>query len=212
MPSSAESQALGVYHFYRDGRRALLFTENETNARRLFGLQDAPRLLQGRLPRVRGRRARRGRQPRAAAARRWRRTIGSSVPADGHAVVRLRLSAGAARQPFADFDELFATRRREADEFYADACRHDLADADAAAGAAPGVRRHDLEQAVLLLRRAAVAERRSRRSRRRRPSASTAATPTGATSTTPTSSRCPTSGSIPGTRRGISRSTASRWR
>ena len=39
-----------------------------------------------------------------------------------------------------------------------------------------------------------------------------AATTTGATSTTPTSSRCPTSGSTPGTRRGTSRSTASRSR
>ena len=53
---------------------------------------------------------------------------------------------------------------------------------------------------------------RSRPCRRRLPDATTAATRTGRTSTTPTSSRCPTSGSTPGTRRGISRSTWSRSR
>ena len=42
--------------------------------------------------------------------------------------------------------------------------------------------------------------------------AARAATPSGSTSTTPTSSRCRTSGSIPGTRRGTSRSTACRSR
>ena len=57
-----------------------------------------------------------------------------------------------------------------------------------------------------------VAGRRSRASRRRRRSARTAATASGRTSTTPTSSRCRTSGSIPGTPPGTWPSTASRWR
>jgi hypothetical protein len=43
------------------------------------------------------------------------------VPAGGEAVVRLRLTAEgeATAAPFADFDRVFADRRREADEFYA---------------------------------------------------------------------------------------------
>ncbi len=57
-----------------------------------------------------------------------------------------------------------------------------------AAGAAAGVRRIAVVEAVLPLRRAPLAGRAIRRSRRRRPSAGTAATATGrCTSTTPTS-------------------------
>ena len=35
----AEAEALGTYHLYRDGDAPWLFTENETNGRRLFGLR-----------------------------------------------------------------------------------------------------------------------------------------------------------------------------
>ena len=55
-------------------------------------------------------------------------------------------------QPFADFGD--STRQRtEADEFYAE-LQKDIDDADAA-GAAAGAGRHDLEQAVFLLRHSA---------------------------------------------------------
>ena len=77
--------------------------------------------------------------------------------------VRLRLSTGGRSRhpakPFADFDAIFARRRREADEFYA-ALQHDITDADARTGPAPGLRGDDLEQAILPLRRAGMAERR----------------------------------------------------
>ena len=72
--------------------------------------------------------------------------------------------------PFDGFDEIFAQRIREADEFYAD-LQADIADADARAGPAPGAGRHDLEQAVLLLRRAALARRRSDAARPAAPNA-----------------------------------------
>ena len=36
----AESEALGVYRLYRDGDAPWLFTDNETNARRLFGFEN----------------------------------------------------------------------------------------------------------------------------------------------------------------------------
>ena len=110
-----------------------------------------------------------------------------------------------------EFDALFAERVREADEFYAA-----LATPGSLRGrprrAAPGVRRAALVQAVLPLRRRPLA--------RGDPGAARAAAraharpqlATGRTSTTPTSSRCPTSGSTPGTPPGISPSTASRSR
>ena len=153
----------------------------------------------------------RRRQSRADRAPRPRRTTDSSVPARRS---RQRPPAADARRrrpsPFADFDAVFDQRQARG--------RRVLR---RAAGGhrrrrrpqrpAPGLRRHDLEQAVLLLRRAAVARRATRRSRRRRPSAGTAATATGSTSTTPTSSPCRTSGNTPGTPPGTWRSTASRW-
>src|SRR5262249_14079696 len=37
----AQSDVLGTYRLYRDGEATWLFTDNETNARRLFGLRDA---------------------------------------------------------------------------------------------------------------------------------------------------------------------------
>ena len=66
-----------------------------------------------------------------------------------------------------------------------------------AAGPAPGLCRHDLEQAILPLRRAGMAAAATRPNRRRRRNASTAATRIGNISTTPTSFPCPTSGNIP---------------
>ena len=77
---------------------------------------------------------------------------------------------------------------------------------------APGVRRDAVEQAVLQLRRRALARRRpvpaapAARPRRRD------ATTSGATCTPTTSSRCRTSGSTRGSPRGTSRSTPWRWR
>jgi hypothetical protein len=51
---------------------------------------------------------------------------------DGRAVLRLRLAAGALDAPFADFDEIVARRRAEADGFYDD-LQAGIADADARA-------------------------------------------------------------------------------
>ncbi len=75
---------------------------------------------------------------------------------------------------------------------------------------APGPGRHDLEQAVLPLRRRALAGWRSARRRRRR--ATVAATATGGISRPPTSSPCRTPGSTPGSPPGIWPITAPPWR
>ncbi|HSE95887.1 MAG TPA: glucosidase [Methylomirabilota bacterium] len=105
-----------------EGEPALLFTENETNFRRLYGdghdqpfAKDA---FHGFL--VRGERAlvrRDGPGTKAAAHYRW------SVPAGGSVTVRLRLVAFEAMIPpmasSAAFDTVVATRRAEADAFYA---------------------------------------------------------------------------------------------
>ncbi len=99
----------------------LLFTENATNTKRLWGVDNAERYVKDAFHRyVIG-----GEQDavnpektgtKAAALYRLQ------VPARGEASIRLRLAAAgeASTEPFgADFDRLIAQRKREADEFYA---------------------------------------------------------------------------------------------
>ncbi len=107
---------------YCDGQPELLFTENDTNTARLYGSPGPPYAKDGiNEAVVRGNAgavnpARTGTKAAAHYALR--------LAAGGQATVRLRLSNEApgapAFQPFgADFDEVVALRRLEADEFYA---------------------------------------------------------------------------------------------
>ncbi|MEP7307466.1 MAG: glucosidase [Acidobacteriota bacterium] len=113
----ARSAALGTYHLYRDGDAPWLFTDNETNGRRLFGLPEAEGYFKDAFhecivnqhvwainPQRRG--------TKAAAH------YALEVPAGGHVVVRVRLSVDTHAHPFAGFDALIEQRRREADSFY----------------------------------------------------------------------------------------------
>jgi hypothetical protein len=99
----------------------LAFTENETNARRVFGFDDGNRYVKDAFhhyvidddaqavnPQQHGTKA-------AAICR-------LTIPPGEQAVLRLRLTAGdeATPQPFADFDGIFAARIRESDAFYAE--------------------------------------------------------------------------------------------
>jgi hypothetical protein len=114
----AEHETLGRYHLTCDEHPELLFTENETNAARLFDstnereyVKDAfhDYVVDGREEAVNPERV------GTKAAARYRRTIASG---QSH-TFRLRLStdvAGAAA--FGDFDAIFAARMAEADEFY----------------------------------------------------------------------------------------------
>jgi hypothetical protein len=125
--NSAAGAALRVEHpelspefrLYAEGAPRLLFTENETAARRLFGdgrlepgRKDAfhEAIVHGRedllLPGDHGTKV--GLQHRL------------TIPPSGRAVLRLRLVDGTLPTPFGpDFDGTVALRRREADEFYA---------------------------------------------------------------------------------------------
>jgi hypothetical protein len=125
-PAGAGARAIRATHpsdgewlLSLEGAPELLFTENETNAERLFGapsgspyVKDAfhEYVVGGRVEAV---------NPALAgtkAAGRYR----LEVPAGGAREVRLRLRRAAGAEPFgAEFDEAFAARRREADEFYA---------------------------------------------------------------------------------------------
>ena len=112
----ASDTILGQRTLYCDDTPELLFTNNETNMQRLWGQQNpSPHVkdafhefvIHGREAAING--AERG--TKAAAHYRL------EVPAGGERTIRLRLGR-AQEEPFADFDEVFAARIADADEFY----------------------------------------------------------------------------------------------
>jgi hypothetical protein len=123
----AEHTDMGAFHCYAESGAQLLFAENETNPTRLWnqpaegffkdGFHDC--IVDGRSAAVSATAG-----TKAAA---WHRTI---VPAGGSVQIRLRLCPLEYPTPFALFDTSFETRRREADDFYAE-IQEGIADADA---------------------------------------------------------------------------------
>jgi hypothetical protein len=112
----------GLRWLHCDGAPSLLFCENETNSRRLYGVegpQHPKDAIDDAVVRGHGEAVNPERRGTKAAAR-----YHLDVPPGGTVTLRLRLSdrdtGSYAGAPFADFDAVFATRIREADEFYAD--------------------------------------------------------------------------------------------
>jgi hypothetical protein len=109
---------MGDYRLAVDGPGELLFCDNDTNPRRIYGQTD----VQGHFKDafhdyvIHGDRGaiNAGRTGTKAAAH-----YKLNVPPGGQAVIRARLAAGTTAPGFKDFDEVFAQRIREADEFYA---------------------------------------------------------------------------------------------
>src|SRR5262245_44008456 len=96
----AESSALGRYRLHREGDAEWIFTENDTNPRRLYGQRDAEGYFKDAFHELvieGNRRAVNPRQRGTKAAAHYR----LEVPAHGHATVRLRLSTDSQRDPFA---------------------------------------------------------------------------------------------------------------
>ena len=100
-----------------DGHPELLFTENETNARRLWGqpnptpyVKDAfhEYLVSGNTEAV---------NPEATGTKAAAH-YAMHIPAGGQKVLCLRLSAAPADDAFSTFDKIFAARLKEANEFY----------------------------------------------------------------------------------------------
>ena len=112
-----------------EGAGELLFCENETNPRRLYGVEATGFFKDGINDHLVG-----GISGAVNPARTGTKVAAHhilSVPARGRGSVRLRLSPdGAVAEAFADFDAVMAQRRAECDEFY-DALQAGIADADA---------------------------------------------------------------------------------
>ena len=115
----ASHPELGDYTLYCDGAPELLFTENESNLERLWGQPNASPWVKDAFHQyvISGNReAVNPAQTGTKAAARY----ALDVPAGGSTVVRLRLVAAQAAEPFgAGFDATVAARLSDADEFYA---------------------------------------------------------------------------------------------
>jgi hypothetical protein len=110
----------GAYRLYCEGTPELLFTENETNHRRLYGAENGRPFVKDAFHEyvIHGDTAAiNPAQEGTKAAARYRLRLGPGE----NAVVRLRLADGVLRgAPFGErFDALVAQRQHEADEFYA---------------------------------------------------------------------------------------------
>jgi hypothetical protein len=115
----AEHAELGEYQFAYDKAGDPLFTENETNARRLFGAENGEPyvkdafheyVVHGRTDAV---------NPKLIGTK-FSPCLTMAIDAGASETIRLRLSAKAEAQaePLTGFDELLNRRRQEADEFY----------------------------------------------------------------------------------------------
>jgi hypothetical protein len=109
---------LGEYWLHCDGAPELLFTDNETNAQRLWGQSNAsPHVkdaFHAYLIAGQGGAVNPGKLGTKAAAH-----YALAVAAGGSATIRLRLAAARAGDPFKGFDKVVQSRLADADEFYA---------------------------------------------------------------------------------------------
>jgi len=123
----ASHEKLGSRTLSSEGNPELLFTENESNASRLWGQANSSPYVKDAFHAyvVSGQReavnpSRTG--TKAAAHYRL------EVPAGGSKVVRLRLSEKPPAEPFDKFDQIFAARLADADEFYTRITPHSLSE------------------------------------------------------------------------------------
>jgi hypothetical protein len=113
----AEHPELGRYRLYCDGAPDLLFTENNTNQERLFGVPNESAFVKDGINDyiVHGAPTVNPAQVGTKAAAHYV----CEVPAGASRTIRLRLSSAAPTDSFATFDTSLEQRRAEADEFYA---------------------------------------------------------------------------------------------
>ncbi|HLI93825.1 MAG TPA: hypothetical protein VKU83_09455, partial [Puia sp.] len=117
---------LGEFTLYGEEPDVHLFCDNETNRQRLYHSENPPFCKDGiQEYLIHGKEDAINFEQGTKAALNFERLI----PAGGSACVRLRLNANCPNGPFHQFDEIFASRIRETDEFYAE-LQSEIADED----------------------------------------------------------------------------------
>jgi hypothetical protein len=118
---------LGMSRLYFDGDAQLLFTENESNARRLWNMEAAGHFKDGFHERIVG-----GRGDRVNPANTGTKAgvwFQTTIPGGAKQEYRLRLARRIVAEPFRDFDRCMTLRRAEADQYYGD-LQKDIVSAD----------------------------------------------------------------------------------
>jgi hypothetical protein len=116
---TARHAEFGDHNFYTDGDPEILFCDNDTNVRRLFGSNDATGYFKDAFHEY----IVHGNQTAVNPENSGTKTgalYKLTIPAGGSKQIRLRLSKSENQKPFSDFDGIFSTRISEADEFYAE--------------------------------------------------------------------------------------------
>ena len=176
----ASHPELGDYTLSCEGAPELLFTENESNAQKLWGQPNPTPYVKDAFHRYVISGERDAVNPAKTGTKAAARYV-LEVPAGGCQVVQLRLAAGAAGGKFgARFDETLRQRLADADEFY-DADHAALAERGRAPRPPPGARGDAVDEAVLLLRRRPLAEGAPGASAPSAARAAASATPSGST-------------------------------
>jgi Glycosyl hydrolase family 63 C-terminal domain len=113
----ASHPQLGEQTLQCEGAQGLLFTENETNATRLWGQPNSSPYVKDAFHQF----VIEGRQEAVNPAKTGTKAAAHytlDVPAGGSKVIRLRLSRRPSVDGFANFEEIFASRQEDANEFY----------------------------------------------------------------------------------------------
>ncbi|HMF13348.1 MAG TPA: glucosidase, partial [Gemmataceae bacterium] len=115
----AVDPSLGERYLISEGDPSLLFTENETNTQRIFGVPNRSSYVKDSIDNyvVHGQKDAVNPEQKGTKAAAYYRL---NVKAGEYKVVRLRLTnvASGKHDPFSDFDDVLELRHKEADEFY----------------------------------------------------------------------------------------------
>ena len=149
---AASHEELGECELHCEGDPGLLFTDNESNFQRLFGGENSTPYVKDAFHEYVVNQ-RHGAVNPAGTGTKSAAHYELSVPAGQTATIRLRLLASRPRATanlFGQaFDELFAARLREADEFYKHSRNTCIAERGRGASGASGACRNALDQTVL---------------------------------------------------------------
>lgn len=115
----AKHAGLPDYHLYTEEHSELLFCDNQTNTRRLYGQQNAKGHFKDAFHEYVVEGKRHAVSPERTGTRAGVHSF-HMVPAGGAVRIRLRLSAPINAKPFQDFDQIFDAAICDADGFYGD--------------------------------------------------------------------------------------------
>jgi hypothetical protein len=123
----ASHPQLGVHTLYCEGAPGLLFTENESNAVRLWGQPNPSPYVKDAFHEYVVNGSHEAVNPVKTGTKAAAHYV-LELPAGGSKEIRLRLSVRMLSNPFDKFDQTFSTRLEEADEFYEKICPRTLSE------------------------------------------------------------------------------------